>query len=136
MFPHAKIWVIGHSLGGSLASLLGVTFGVPVVTFEPPGERMAAQRLHLPSPVRIASHFTSTINFFQPSTHHITHVWHTADPIAMGTCNGVLSSCAVGGYAMESRYGCYHRLLYRAPPLILCAGQVSPGKHYRVRYCD
>ena len=22
----------------------------------------------------------------------------------MGTCNGVLSSCALGGYAMESRY--------------------------------
>ena len=40
----------------------------------------------------------------QPSTHHITHVWHTADPIAMGTCNGVFSSCALGGYAMESRY--------------------------------
>ncbi|KAI9457146.1 alpha/beta-hydrolase [Russula earlei] len=76
MFPNANIWVIGHSLGGSLASLLGVTFGVPVVTFEPPGERMAAERLHLPSP---------------PSTHHITHVWHTADPIAMGTCNGILS---------------------------------------------
>ncbi|KAI0269485.1 alpha beta-hydrolase [Russula aff. rugulosa BPL654] len=88
MFPNAKIWLIGHSLGGSLASLLGITFGVPVVTFEPPGERMAAQRLHLPSP---------------PSTHHITHVLHTADPIAMGTCNGVLSSCALGGYAMESR---------------------------------
>ncbi|KAI0264366.1 Alpha/Beta hydrolase protein [Gloeopeniophorella convolvens] len=88
MYPNANIWVIGHSLGGALASLLGVTFGAPVVTFEPPGERMAAQRLHLPSP---------------PSTHHITHVWHTADPIAMGTCTGKLSSCGIGGYAMESR---------------------------------
>jgi lipase ATG15 len=39
----------------------------------------------------------------QPSTHHITHVWHTADPIAMGTCTGSLSTCGVAGYAMESR---------------------------------
>jgi len=88
MYPESDIWIIGHSLGGALASLLGVTFGLPVVTFESPGERLAAGRLHLPSP---------------PSTHHITHVYHTADPIAMGTCNGVLSSCALGGYAMESR---------------------------------
>jgi len=51
MFPNANIWIVGHSLGGALSSLLGITFGVPVVTFESPGERMAAQRLHLPSPV-------------------------------------------------------------------------------------
>jgi len=29
-------------------------------------------------------------------------VFHTADPIAMGTCNGILSTCSLGGYAMES----------------------------------
>ncbi|KAF9445762.1 alpha/beta-hydrolase [Macrolepiota fuliginosa MF-IS2] len=88
MYPDANIWVIGHSLGGSLASLIGLTFGAPVVAFEAPGEAMAAKRLHLPSP---------------PSLQHITHVYHTADPIAMGTCNGVSSWCAIGGYAMESR---------------------------------
>ncbi|KAJ7865652.1 alpha/beta-hydrolase [Mycena olivaceomarginata] len=88
MYPQSDIWIIGHSLGGSLASLLGATFGSPVVAFEAPGEKMAAGRLHLPSP---------------PSTHHITHVYHTADPIAMGTCNGVLSSCALAGFAMESK---------------------------------
>ncbi|ETW83412.1 hypothetical protein HETIRDRAFT_458744 [Heterobasidion irregulare TC 32-1] len=88
MYPEANIWLVGHSLGGSLASLLGVTFGVPAVTFEAPGEKMASQRLHLPSP---------------PSTQHVTHVYHTADPIPMGTCNGVLSSCALGGYALESQ---------------------------------
>ena len=42
---------LGHSLGGALASLVGVTFGVPVVAFEAPAERLAAHRLHLPSPV-------------------------------------------------------------------------------------
>lgn len=51
MYPNAKIWVIGHSLGGGLASLIGATFGAPTVAFEAPGERMAAQRLHLPMPV-------------------------------------------------------------------------------------
>ncbi|KAF9778936.1 alpha/beta-hydrolase [Thelephora terrestris] len=88
IYPRSDIWIIGHSLGGALASLLGVTFGVPVVTFESPGERMASGRLHLPSP---------------PSTHHVTHVYHTADPVPMGTCNGVLSSCYVAGFALESR---------------------------------
>ncbi|KAH9945068.1 alpha/beta-hydrolase [Epithele typhae] len=88
LYPDSTIWMTGHSLGGALASLLGVTFGAPTVSFESPGEKMAASRLHLPSP---------------PSTQHITHLYHTADPIAMGTCNGVLSSCALGGYAMESK---------------------------------
>jgi len=88
IYPDSNIWIIGHSLGGALASLVGVTFGAPVVAFESPGERTAAGRLHLPSP---------------PSTQHVTHVYHTADPIAMGTCNGILSSCSLGGYAMETR---------------------------------
>lgn len=35
-------------------------------------------------------------------------MYHTADPIAMGTCNGILSSCALGGYAMESRFVPHH----------------------------
>lgn len=107
MYPDSNIWVIGHSLGGALASLLGVTFGAPVVAFESPGEKMASTRLHLPSPVRSSSLHSTTITervwSSKPSTQHITHVYHNADPIAMGTCNGVLSSCAIGGYAMESQ---------------------------------
>jgi lipase ATG15 len=52
MYPDSTIWVIGHSLGGALASLVGCTFGLPVVALESPGEKMAAARLHLPLPVR------------------------------------------------------------------------------------
>ncbi|KAJ8508738.1 hypothetical protein ONZ45_g9023 [Pleurotus djamor] len=89
MYPNANIWLTGHSLGGSLAALIGNTFGAPTVAFETPPEKLAARRLHLPSPPSVLS--------------HITHVYHTADPIAMGVCNGVTSLCAIGGYAMESK---------------------------------
>jgi len=97
MYPHANIWLTGHSLGGGLAALLGATFGAPVVAFEAPAERMASRRLHLPSP---------------PSTHHITHIYHTADPIPMGTCTGVTSFCSVGGFALESRCHLGQVILY------------------------
>ncbi|EKM56114.1 uncharacterized protein PHACADRAFT_145221 [Phanerochaete carnosa HHB-10118-sp] len=88
MYPNANIWLIGHSLGGSLASLIGVTFGAPVVAFESPAEKLAASRLHLPIPL---------------STEHITNVYHTADPIPMGVCSGYTSLCTAGGYAMETQ---------------------------------
>ncbi|KAG9118589.1 putative lipase atg15 [Ceratobasidium sp. 392] len=39
----------------------------------------------------------------KPSTQHITHVYNTADPIAMGVCNGPASLCYIGGYALETK---------------------------------
>ncbi|KAF8761867.1 Lipase (class 3) [Rhizoctonia solani] len=75
-------------LGGSLASLMGATFGAPVVAFEAPGEKMAAQRLHLP---------------ISNDLSYITHVYNTADPIPAGTCTGPASICYQGGYALETR---------------------------------
>lgn len=76
LYPHAQIWLAGHSLGGSLASLLSLTYGVPSISFEAPGEMMPAQRLHLPLPPGL-SYSDSIVT---------THVYHTADPIAMGVC--------------------------------------------------
>jgi len=109
MFPAANIWLTGHSLGGALAGLLGITFGAPVITFEAPGDRMASRRLHLPQPVSPTLDYPpvrairSLTLGLQPDVQHVTHVFHTADPIPMGTCTGVLSSCAIAGYAMETR---------------------------------
>ncbi|CAA7260982.1 unnamed protein product [Cyclocybe aegerita] len=97
MYPNANIWLTGHSLGGGLAALMGATFGAPVVAFEAPAEKRASQRLHLPSP---------------PSTHHITHVYNTADPIPMGTCTGVTSMCSIGGFALETRCHLGQVILY------------------------
>ncbi|KAL1925778.1 uncharacterized protein VTP21DRAFT_661 [Calcarisporiella thermophila] len=91
-YPDADIWLTGHSLGGSLAALLGLTFGLPTITFETPGDKLAAQRLHLPMPPAING-----------SDVPIWHFGHTADPVFMGVCTGPTSSCYYGGYAMESK---------------------------------
>lgn len=62
----------GHSLGGALASLVGQTFLVPTVTYEIPGEQLAAQRLHLPHAPGVDL--------------PLWHFGHTADPIFVGAC--------------------------------------------------
>lgn len=92
LYPNADIWVTGHSLGGGLASLLGRTYGLPVVTYEAPGEMLPTRRMHLPMPPGVPRW-----------DEHIWHIGHTADPIFMGLCNGAGSSCWVAGYAMETR---------------------------------
>ncbi|GKZ58734.1 putative lipase atg15 [Aspergillus niger] len=97
MYPNANVWLTGHSLGGAVSSLLGLTFGVPVVTFEAVPEALPAARLGLPSPPGHDSRY--------PQSRRNTgsyHFGHTADPVYMGTCNGVSSVCTWGGYAMES----------------------------------
>ena len=47
MYPAATFWVVGHSLGGSLASLVGLTLDIPSITFEAPPERLPARRIGL-----------------------------------------------------------------------------------------
>ncbi|KAK9479470.1 Alpha/Beta hydrolase protein [Lipomyces japonicus] len=98
LYPKATIWATGHSLGGSMAALLGRTYGVPTVAFEAPPERLAAERLHLPfPPVRSVA---------ADQRQDLPTIWHfgnTADPIFMGVCNGPSSTCWIAGYAMETK---------------------------------
>ncbi|KAF2843125.1 alpha/beta-hydrolase [Patellaria atrata CBS 101060] len=96
-YPDADIWLSGHSLGGAVSSLLGLTYGLPVITFEAVPAAMPASRLGLPTPpgYHIGAH----------QARYMTggnHFGHTADPIYMGSCNYASSVCTIGGYAMQS----------------------------------
>lgn len=105
MYPTSNIWIVGHSLGGGLSGLLGATFGVPTITFEALGDRLAASRLHLPAPPPPPSllHSGSWNPDHAFSLHPITHIYHTGDPVPHGACTGLKSLCAKGGYALESK---------------------------------
>ena len=97
LYPDSHVWLVGHSLGGSITGLLGLTFGLPTVTFEAPGDDLAAKRLGIPVPPSSNPH--------KPRTEYTGayHFGNTADPVFMGTCNGATATCTLGGYAMESQ---------------------------------
>lgn len=97
IYPDSNVWLSGHSLGGAVSSLLGMTFGLPTITFEAPGDALPAARLSLPTP--------PGSTFGAPQTRNYTgtyHFGHTADPVYMGTCGGATASCTIAGYAFES----------------------------------
>ncbi|KAI4644463.1 hypothetical protein J4E93_006366 [Alternaria ventricosa] len=93
IYPNAHIMTTGHSLGGVLASLIGLQHGIPAVTFEAYPQALAAKRLGLPAAGDVAPLRKNTGGF---------HFGHTADPVYMGTCNGATSFCSIGGYAFET----------------------------------
>ncbi|KAI5199212.1 alpha/beta-hydrolase [Aureobasidium subglaciale] len=98
LYPDADVWLTGHSLGGVVTSLLGLTFGLPTITFETFPEALAASRLGLPTPpgYHIGDHKK------RPHTGAY-HFGHTADPIYSGTCNTAFSGCTIGGYAFQGK---------------------------------
>lgn len=98
VFPNSNVWLTGHSLGGAVCSLLGLTYGLPVVAFESPPEALAASRLGLPAPPQSLPGLHQT-----RSDTGVYHFGHTADPVFMGTCTGANSFCTWSGYAMQTQ---------------------------------
>lgn len=97
LYPDANVWLAGHSLGGAVSAMLGLTYGVPALTFQSVPDALPANRLGLPVPPGVDPD--------RPGQREYTgafHFGHNADPIYMGTCNGATASCSFAGYALES----------------------------------
>ncbi|KAI0603185.1 Alpha/Beta hydrolase protein [Biscogniauxia sp. FL1348] len=107
LYPNSNVWISGHSLGGAVSSFLGLTYGLPVVTFEAVPEALAAGRLGLPVPPHADPDHPQTREY-----SGAYHFGHTADPIYIGTCNGATASCSFAGYAMESACHTGHECTY------------------------
>lgn len=105
MYPKSNILMVGHSLGGAIASLVAQTYALPAVTFQAPGERLAAKRLGLPVvPGTFPGSSIATKND-KSDANFAKNIWsfgHTADPLYMGTCGGITSLCWSAGFAMET----------------------------------
>ncbi|KAJ3073715.1 putative lipase atg15 [Podochytrium sp. JEL0797] len=119
--PFHTLWVTGHSLGGSLASLIALTFDLPAITFETPGDLLFAKRIGLLPPLvpqNLHPLSTSESAFETRQLQHgdasdwapfldtleIYQFGNDGDPIYLGTCmNGIYSSCWIGGYAIETK---------------------------------
>lgn len=79
----------GHSLGGVLATMMGITYNTYAITFEAPGEK----------------HYIDLIGlkYNQSQIEKIYHYGHNADIIFTGKCNGKFSWCNLGGYIIETK---------------------------------
>jgi lipase ATG15 len=84
-----EIILTGHSLGGSIASIIGRILNIEVIAFSSPGEKHISDLL-------------TTNNYTK-----ITHLGACSDPIYTGTCNTRFSSCRIAGFLIETkiRYG-------------------------------
>ena len=87
--PNKRLVFTGHSLGGVLATYLGIMYNKPVVTFESPGEKYYFDLIGL--------------KYNNSITKNIYHYGHTADIIFTGRCNGVTSLCYLGGYVIRTK---------------------------------
>lgn len=116
IYPHAQIWLAGHSLGGALAAMLSRTYGVPSISFEAPGDLLPSRRLHLPLPPHRAGNETSRHNNDTQRSlddELTTHVFHNADPIPMGVCStSSISMCGIAGFALESKCHVGKKIVY------------------------
>jgi lipase ATG15 len=104
LYPNSNIWLVGHSLGGTVSGLLGLTYGRPTITFQAVPGALAASRLGLP--------MSPDSKFQKQDMTGIYNFGHTADPVYMGKCNTWNSLCSIAGYAFQSECHAGNKCIY------------------------
>lgn len=85
-FSNNTIIFTGHSLGGAIATYMGMLYNKTVVTFQTPGEK----------------HYIQNTEFIKNNLHNehqIYHFGHNNDPIFTGNCGWW---CRMGGYYIQT----------------------------------
>ncbi|KAJ3200941.1 putative lipase atg15 [Entophlyctis luteolus] len=154
MYPHSTIWTTGHSLGGALSALVSLTFDLPAITFESPGDLLFARRIGLlpPSPPIFYANQRDDVQSPQEiqfettsgvpggdedweeylNTLPIYQFGNDGDPIYLGTClNGFTSSCWLGGVSTFERASTTLNWKFRF--LVRDGNQMSHWKGVRVQ---
>jgi putative lipase involved disintegration of autophagic bodies len=86
---YENVYFTGHSLGGTLASYMGLIYNRYTATFQSPGEK---------------HYFTNSgIQIDKNALDKVYHFGHNADVIFTGKCNGRLSWCWMAGYNIETK---------------------------------
>jgi lipase ATG15 len=97
MDSKAKIYLTGHSLGAAMANIIGVIYNVPSITFSSPNIKHYLDLLEIK---------------YNKSSLKIYNFGINSDPIFMGTCNGMFSTCYYFGYIMKTKCNIGYKCIY------------------------
>merc|ERR1719215_209244 len=118
----------GHSLGGALASLVALTNVLPCFAFESPGDLLYARRLGLlpdSNPDELDRYLKSLPIF---------HFGNTGDPVYLGQCTGVTSSCYWLDYALESKCHIGQECIYDHAHALQEVGPLASIQYHSINY--
>lgn len=97
-FDNSRVIFTGHSLGGTIATYLGIKYNKPVITFNSPGEKKYFDLAGI-----------SKIN--KQNHKNIYHFGHNADTIINGNCG---SLCWLFGYNINTKCHIGNTCMYNA----------------------